>query len=141
MFTDNDARTLKVEALSEDKYLAAVRQSKRHDSAAPAALAVAALDRAKARAAEKGKMDYSKVGRLADKTYELRTVDIKDLWQVLYNTFGVKKNLWQGMGSLFIRACFAPRRSRAALALPFHCTRGVKRGRQQERVAASLHYY
>ena len=81
-YTDNDARTLKVEPLTDDKYQMAVRQSKRFASADPAALLSAALDRAKTRAAEKGKVDYSKVGRLADKVYELRTVDIKDLWQV-----------------------------------------------------------
>ena len=79
MYTDNDARTLKVEPLTEDKYLLAVRQSKRHDTANATALGVAAVERAKSRAAEKSKMDYSKVGRLADKAYELRTVDIKDL--------------------------------------------------------------
>jgi hypothetical protein len=117
MFTDNDARTLKVEALSEDKYLVAVRQSKRHDSAAPAALAVAALDRAKARAAEKGKMDYSKVGRLADKTYELRTVDIKDLWQVLNNILGLYKisgKVWAAFSSELVlphAAAGQPKRS------------------------------
>lgn len=82
LYTDNDARTLKVEPLTEDKYQIAVRQSKRYDSADPATLVTAAVERAKTRAAEKSKVDYSKVGRLADKAYELRTVDIKDLWQV-----------------------------------------------------------
>ncbi len=58
------------------------RNGKRLDKEPIDGLQTAAVERNKLRAAEKKQLeyDYSKMGR--SKNLELRTVDIKDLWQV-----------------------------------------------------------
>jgi len=81
LFTDNDARTLKCESLEEDKYLMISQGVKRVMKFNSAGLAQACSERTKARNAEKLKVDYSKMARRGFVNYELRTVDIKDLWQ------------------------------------------------------------
>lgn len=80
MYTDNDARTLKVDSLDEEKYFYHTKNAKRVMKFDRNALVQACAERTKARAAEKMQVNYSKMAR-REANYELRTVDIKDLWQ------------------------------------------------------------
>lgn len=80
-YSDNNGRTLKVDPIEEEKFQSLAKAGKVLDKESPEVLRVAAVDRAKARAAEKARVDFG-VSRKAMKNLELRTVDIKDLWQV-----------------------------------------------------------
>ena len=63
LYTNNDGRTLKVDALSEDKFIVMARSSKRYEVADKEVLHIAATERQKMRMAEKMKIDYGKVQR------------------------------------------------------------------------------
>ena len=84
MYTDNNARTVKVDFIEQEIFASLAKGSKRLEKEDQAGLLTAAVERTKLRAADKLKVefDYSKVVRRVEKNYELRTVDIKDLWQV-----------------------------------------------------------
>ena len=81
MFTTNNARTLKVDSIQdEEKFRQLARASKRTNVADREALMIAAQERTKLRDLEQARGTV-KITRSAHKNMELRTVDIKDLWQ------------------------------------------------------------
>ncbi len=84
MYTDNNGRTLKVDFIDEDKYTALGKNAKTLEKESIDLLNHAALERSKLRIAEKlrAESDFASLTRKSLKSLELRTVDIKDLWQV-----------------------------------------------------------
>ena len=86
MFTDNNGRTLKVDFISDEKFNSLAKSSKRLENEELDAVLIAATERTKLRDIEKQKagFDYTKVGKRIEKSFELRTVDIKDLQLVRF---------------------------------------------------------
>jgi hypothetical protein len=78
-YTEDDARTLKVDDVDEDFYQMAAKATRLQQTAEKVALEAAAVERAKERQHERLK---KKKLTLSNKNMDLRTVDIKDLWQV-----------------------------------------------------------
>lgn len=81
LYTENDARTLIVDDIDYEFYRIAAKATRLQQTAEKVALEAAAVERAKERAqlAAKKKLSHS---HHKSKNMDLRTVDIKDLWQV-----------------------------------------------------------